>query len=121
MVLDKLVILKPYRNTYLPENKVRDLIHRTDIKTFPRPKGIPENYRVKISKNGRDIKYVHPTDEGTYIRIMPEKPHSPNPCQQKPYINRRINGKSVDNSGNFVEKKSIESHIPLEEFIYRNN
>jgi len=27
-----------------PEFKIRELIHETSILTFPKPKGIPENY-----------------------------------------------------------------------------
>ncbi len=65
------------------------------------------------------MKYVHPNDEGTYIRIMPGKPHSKNPSQQKPYVNHRINGKSFDKHGNIVANRSEEAHIPLEEYIYR--
>ena len=51
---------------------------------------------------------------------MPGKPHSQNPSQQKPYVNHRINGKSLDKFGNFVPNKSAEAHIPIEEFVYRN-
>jgi tetratricopeptide (TPR) repeat protein len=59
--------LKPYKG-FMPEPQARELIHQTGIKTFPRPSGIPENYRVKLSDNGAGMKYVHPTDEGTYTR-----------------------------------------------------
>jgi hypothetical protein len=33
----------------MPEAQVRELIHQTGIPTFPKPKGISENFRVKIS------------------------------------------------------------------------
>ena len=49
---------------------------------------------------------------------MPGKLHSPLPYQQKPYVNHRINGKSVDKFGNKVLNYSEEAHIPLEEFIF---
>lgn len=65
------------------------------------------------------MKYVHPVDEGTYVRVMPGKAHSPNPNQQKPYVNHRINGQSLDKYGNIVPNKSEGAHIPLEEFIYK--
>ncbi len=111
--------LKPYSG-YMPETQVRELIHQAGIRTFPRPKGIPENFRVKISDKGAGMKYVHPTDEGTYVRVLPGKPHSPNPAQQKPYVNQRIHGQSIDKNGKCVPNYSSESHIPIEEFIYRN-
>ncbi|MCP5505047.1 MAG: hypothetical protein H7A41_07845 [Chlamydiales bacterium] len=111
--------LEPYQGKYLPESKARELIQSTNIPTFSRPKGIPENYRVKLSDKPGGIKYVHPNDEGTYIRIMPGKVHSKNPNQQKPYVVHRVNGKSIDKSGNIVSNKSTEAHIPIEEFTYR--
>lgn len=111
--------LKPYRKEYMAEPQLRELIHSVGISTFPRPKGIPETYRVKLSDKGAGMKYVHPTDEGTYIRVMHGTPHSPNPCQQKPYVNRRVNGQSVDKSGNIVPHDSPEAHIPIEEFVYK--
>ena len=110
--------LKPYKG-YMPESQARELIEQTGIKTFPRPKGIPENYRVEISDKGAGIKYVDPINEGTYVRVMPGKPHSANPWQQKPYVNQRINGKSLDKNGNIVENGSKEAHISYEEYIYR--
>ncbi len=64
--------LKPYRE-FMSETQCRELIHATGIPTFLRPKGIPENFRIKLSDKPGGIKYVHPTDEGTYIRIMPGK------------------------------------------------
>ena len=105
----------------MPESQARELIHQTEIRTFPRPQGIPENFRVKLSNEGAGMKYVHPTDEGTYIRVMPGKPHSHYPCQQEPYVNYRMNGQSIDKFGKKVSNESIEAHIPLEEFIYRNS
>ncbi len=111
--------LKPHQGVYMSESQVRELIQATGIPTFARPKGIPENYRIKLSDKPGGIKFVHPVDEGTYVRIMPGKPHSKNPRQQRPYVNQRINGKSVDKHGNMVLNKSEEAHIPLEEFVYK--
>ncbi len=64
--------------------------------------------------------YVHPSDEGTYVRIMPGKSHSNNSCQQRPYVNHRINGQSVDKFGKKVLNNSPETHIPIDEFVYRD-
>jgi tetratricopeptide (TPR) repeat protein len=110
--------LKPYKG-FMSESQVRELIHQTGIRTFPRPQGIPENFRVKISDNGVGMKYIHPTDEGTYVRVMPGKPHSLNPYQQKPYITCQKNGNTVDKYGNIVKKEAREAHISHEEFVYR--
>jgi hypothetical protein len=75
---------------------------------------------VKLSNDGAGIKYVHPTNEGTYVRIMPGKPHSPYPYQRMPYINQRINGESLDKFGNIVNNKSPEAHVLINEFVYRS-
>jgi hypothetical protein len=80
--------------------------------------GIPENFRVKITNDGAGIKYVHPSNEQTYIRVMPGKPHSRNPAQQKPYVTWMKNGETLDKNGNVVNKRSLEAHIPIEEFKY---
>gem|GEM_PF-629521 len=111
--------LKPYLKKPLPEFKVRELIHETGIPTFARPKGIPENYIVTVSDKGAGMKYIHPQNEHTYIRVMPGKPHSSYPYQQKPYVNQRINGQSLDKYGKIVRNDSPEAHILMEEFVYR--
>lgn len=111
--------LKPYKGQYLSEMQARDLIHQTGIKTFSRPNGIPENFRIKISGKGAGIKYVHPENEQTYIRVMPGKPHSPFPYQRKPYVVAMKDGKTLDKFGNIVRADSIEAHIPMEEFSFR--
>lgn len=113
--------LKPYQGAYIPESQARELIHAAGIPTFARPKGIPESYRIKLSEKPGGIKYVHPTDEGTYIRIMPGKAHSPFPLQREPYVNHRIHGKSIDKHGNIVPNDSPGAHIPLHEFVYKSN
>jgi tetratricopeptide (TPR) repeat protein len=110
--------LKPHQGKYMPEMIVRELIHETGLPTFPRPKGIPENYRVKLSDRGSGMKYVHPKDESTYVRIMPGKPHSPYPYQRSPYVVQMKNGKTLDKFGNVVLHDSHEAHIPISEFVY---
>ena len=111
--------LEQFRGQYLPESQVRELIHQTGIPTFPRPQGIPENYRVKLSKDGAGMKFVHPNEEVTYIRIMPGKPHSPNILQREPYVVQVVHGKSLDNFGNIVTGNAPEAHVPINKFIYR--
>jgi len=46
-------------------------------------------------------------------------PHPRQKHWEKPYVNHRLNRKSLDKHGNVMSNKSAESHIPLEEFIYR--
>ncbi|MEM6807540.1 MAG: hypothetical protein AAF696_39445 [Bacteroidota bacterium] len=103
---------------FKPEHEVRNLIHKTGIPTFPRPKGIPENYRVKLSNNSAGMKYVHPSNEQTYVRIMPGKIHSKYPHQQRPYVVQMKDGETLDNFGKVVHRSSPEAHIPFEEFIF---
>jgi hypothetical protein len=112
--------LKQY-NKPLPEKTIRAYIHKVGIKTFPRPKGIPKNYIVRISDKGAGMVYIHPTNNHFSIRVMPGKPYSPWPHQQKPYIIQRIHDKAYDKHGNIVKFNSKEAHIPLEQYIYREN
>ena len=42
------------------------------------------------------MKYVHPTNKNTYVRVMPGKAHSPYPYQQKPYVSNVKNGEYWD-------------------------
>jgi hypothetical protein len=65
------------------------------------------------------MEYIHPTNKNFSVRIMPGKPHSPNPFQQQPYIIQTIGKKALDKNGNLVSPKSPEAHISLNEFIYR--
>ena len=109
--------LQPYRNEYLPENKIRELIQQAGLPTFPRPQGIPENFRVKLSDKG-GMEYVHPSNNHIRVRVMPGKPHSPNPLQQNPYVVYSKNGKAVDKLGNLVDLASPEAHIPINEFDF---
>jgi tetratricopeptide (TPR) repeat protein len=109
--------LKQFKG-YRPEAEVRELIHRTGTPTFPRPPGIPENYRVQLSDRGAGMKYVHPLDEGTGIRVMPGKPHSMRPAQRNSYVICSKQGKVYDKIGNVVLKDSEEAHIPYNEFVY---
>jgi hypothetical protein len=112
--------LKPYRKIFMPESEVRALIQKTGVKTFPRPAGIPENFRVCVSDNGAGIVYFHPEHTHTSIRIMPGKLHSPNPYQQKPYVIYKKDGKTFDKFGGVLKSSDdLSAHIPLEEFVFR--
>ena len=109
--------LKPYKG-YMTESQARELIHQAGVRTFPRPRGIPDNFRVKISDKGAGMKYVHPSNEDTYVRVMPGKSHSPFSYQQNPYVSCLKNGNYVDKNGSIVSRKDPAAHIPLDEFIF---
>ena len=111
--------LYPLSKEFFPESVARQHIHSTGVKTFPRPKGIPENYLVRITDRGAGMEYMHPTNTHISVRVMPGKPHSPHLNQQKPYVIQKKDGKAFDKHGNLVEQKTPEAHIPIEEFIYR--
>lgn len=111
-------ILKNYKG-YYSENEARKILHQAGFETFSRPKGIPDDFRITFSNKGGGMKYVHPERTDEYIRVMPGRPYSPNPWQQKPYVKHQIKGgKVLDKYGNIVAEEAQESHIPLDEFNY---
>jgi len=111
--------LKPYHGRYMPEVEARRLIQQNGVRTYPRPKGVPDNWRVKLSNTGAGIKYVHPENEHISVRVMPGKPHSPYPHQQKPYVVQMEKGKALDAHGNRILHELPEAHIPINNFVYR--
>ena len=111
--------LKPHTKQFLPEVQVRELIHQAGMKTFPRPAGIPENFRVRITEKGGGVEYAHPDHTHITVRVMPGKPHSPMPHQQQPYVIQKMNGKAVDKHGNYLSLDAPEAHIPIEEFVFK--
>jgi tetratricopeptide (TPR) repeat protein len=113
--------LKSYAKKPMPELKVRELIHETGIPTFSRPKGIPEDFLVMVADKGAGMEYVHPTNTHIRIRVMPGKAHSPNPCQQKPYVIQKMDGGALDKAGKRISPDAPEAHIPVEEFVYRSH
>lgn len=113
--------LKPYSKTFMPEAEARALIEAQGIRTFPRPEGIPDNFLVRITDKGGGMEYVDPTNHKISVRVMPGKPHSPNPCQQNPYAIQRHNDIGFNKFHNDARLDSTDSHIPLEEFTYKRN
>ena len=112
--------LKPFNKEYISETRARKLINHAGVTTFPRPKGVPKDFRVKITDKGVGMEYVHPENTHIRVRVMPGKPHSQNPYQQKPYVVQMRDGKAFDKFGNRVHSSAPEAHIPIKEFIYRN-
>lgn len=110
--------LKTYKGQVLTETKIRKILHKTGFKTFPRPKGIPANFRVAFSDKGCGMKYINPENIHESLRVMPGKPHSIKPHQTKPYIIYQKHGKTYDKFGNIVDGASAEAHIPINEFVF---
>lgn len=112
--------LKPYKE-FMLEIQCREIIQQTGIRTFPKPSGIPENFIVRVTDKGAGMEFVHPTNTHLRIRVMPGKPHSPFPHQQKPYVIQMKDGMALDKFGSKVDKRAPEAHIPIDEFTYRSN
>lgn len=110
---------KKYAKIPMLEERARQLIKEQGFPTFPRPKGIPENYLVMVTDSGTGMEYVHPTNTHTRIRVMPGQLHSDYPHQQRPYVIQKKDGRFLDNFGNVVEQKKPAAHISLEEYVYR--
>lgn len=122
--LDKL-IAKEFKNHPLSELQIRQILHQCGIKTFPKPKGIPENWTVKLSKENGGMKYRLETlgkDGQTWIksevRVMPGNANSSWSAQQSAYVKHNVNGKYLDKKGNIVKRESPEAHIPLNEYDF---
>lgn len=111
--------LAPYKGKYMPEAEVRNLIHKTGLPTFPRPKGIPENFRVRVSDRGGGMLYEHPIQHNTFVRVMPGSKHAKWPVQRRPYVVQEKGGTRLDKFRNILDKDQWgPSHIPLEEYVF---
>lgn len=103
------------------ENQLRKSLHKYGIETFARPKGVPKDWKISVSKNGKGMKYIHPENNQTYIRVMPADLNSPYPHKKIPHVSNMKNGEYLDKSGNIVNRKAPEAHIDYSEFIFRDN
>jgi tetratricopeptide (TPR) repeat protein len=111
--------VKSLRKQNLSESTIRKTLHELGKETFPRPKGVPENFIANFSEKNFGMMYIDPSNKQHYIRVMPGEPKSPNLKQQKPYVIHRIRDDAVDIAGEKVHPKSEFAHIDLEEYIYR--
>jgi tetratricopeptide (TPR) repeat protein len=109
--------VKSLRKQNLSESAIRKTLHELGYKTFPRPKVVPENFKVNFSQKNFGMEYVDPKNPHTSFRVMPGDPGSPNPWQHEPYVIHKKNSKFLDIDGNEVERKSREAHISLEKLI----
>jgi hypothetical protein len=81
-------------------------------------KGIPDDWRVKVSKPGKErqgIEYVHPEVEHTRVRVMPGIPGHKYENSREKYVRVQRNGDFFDKNGNFTKDENA-SHIPLGDF-----
>lgn len=109
------VASKPYR---APSKPSAPPTPKQNIYTAQRPQGVPSNWIKSPTKgNGGNI-YTNPLNTHDRIRVMPGNPYSPNVAQRQPYIVRQKDGKFFDKNGNIVDKKTLEGHIPYNEFIF---
>jgi len=110
-------IFKKYRNiknekSYKTLEKLAD-----DLKN----KGLPDSWGVKVSKakkSDQGLVYTHPDSPTTQIRILPGNPNSPHVKSQKPYVRIEKDGRPLNKTGSFADKKSEDAHIPLDEFNF---
>jgi len=65
--------------------------------------------------------YIHPTNNQFSVRVIPGKPHSLYPYQQKPYVIQATDKGAFDKTGNLVSFDDPKVRIPLEEFVYRRS
>lgn len=115
-------LYKAFRNAPMSEPQVRRVLHQAGFKTFAKPKGIPSNAKVQISKTGGGMVYIKPgttEKQSVLVRVMPGKPNSPNPMQQKPYVVQRFGDKAVTTDGGLIAWDISEAHIPLEKFDFK--
>ncbi|MGE0198250.1 MAG: hypothetical protein AB7S94_05770, partial [Simkaniaceae bacterium] len=106
----------------LNESQIRSILRQNGFNPPPRPPGIPENCKVRISEKNGGIVYIKPGTlerDCIHVRIMPANPESINPMHHRPYVVQRLNNKAFDHNGKLVDWRSPESHIPLEEFKFK--
>lgn len=112
-------LYKTFRKQQLSEFQVRKILHQAGFKTFPRPKGIPQNWTVKISRNGGGMRYVSSANEQFEVRIMPGNPDAKWPSQKQPYVVHKTDCGWLSKEGIIYQSnQSPEIHIPLKEYDF---
>ena len=113
--------LKTFKGKSLDEITVRRILHQAGRPTFKRPEGLPQTFKVHFTDKGCGMMYCDPKNPDFHnIRIMPGKPHSPNPAQQGTYVKYVRDGQYRDKHNNIVSKDAPEAHIPLDDFVFSN-
>lgn len=111
-------LYRRYRDQVLNETQVRKILHEAGYETFQKPKNIPSNWHVEISKSQGGMRYSDPTNKHNYIRVMSGNPESPFPAQRKPYVKHNTPKGCLDKNGQIVSEKDPSAHIPLEEYNF---
>ncbi len=118
---DQAHIQKTFGRSSHPEQKIRETLETMGYRVCKRPEGIPENCLTRFSEKGCGLIYQDPVKPTyNYDRLMPGKPHSPNPKQQQPYITQVRNGHFLNAKGEKVLRESPEAHISPDEFVFRS-
>lgn len=112
-------LYKAFREQSLSEFQVRKILHQAGFKTFPRPKGIPQNWTVKMSRNGGGMRYASSVNEHFEVRVMPGDPNAKWPSQKQPYVVHKTDYGWLSKEGIIYQSsQSSEIHIPLQEYDF---
>ncbi len=117
---DETYIQKNFGRKVYTEKEIRSHLLKKGYPIPDRPSGIPEHFITRFSDKGCGISYHDPANPNyNYIRLMPGKPHSPNPHQQIPYIVHVKDGKTLNATGRPIPSKEPQAHISPDQYVYR--
>jgi SPP1 gp7 family putative phage head morphogenesis protein len=86
---------------------------------LPKPEGIPKHWQKMPSKKGEGVRYVDPKNpKYNEVRIQRGDPASSNSGQRQDYVTWKKDGHYLDKYGKRVPRKSLDAHIPIEEFRF---
>lgn len=89
--------------------------------TRVRPEGVPDGWRIRPTRGKGGTEYYNPKNPNESVRVMQGNPNSPYPNSQNPYARQRdSSGSYLDANGNRGANKSSDTHIPLDQFRFRN-
>ncbi len=95
-------------------------IRNEHIGLFKRPAGVPKDWIREPSNKGDGVKYIDPLSKrDSYVRITRGKPQATFEGQRVDYVRWQKKSRSLDKDGNFIDKNTLESHIPVKEFTFR--
>jgi hypothetical protein len=87
--------------------------------TRVRPEGIPDNWRIRNTRDPGGTWYYDPTNKGNAVRVMQGNPNSAFPNSQSPYVRWQQNGHPLDVFGNKLPTaRTPDAHIPLGDFRF---
>jgi len=86
---------------------------------LPKPEGIPKSWEKMPSRRGEGVKYVDPKNAGNEVRVQRGNSSNSQPGQRQDYVTWKRNGQHLDKNGKQVPRQSLESHIPVDKFIFK--